>query len=155
MKASEVKNFGQLEQFLNEKAKGVEIGWSTWSGFSQLEKIARQVDERFSIRRDKYTRSNEQSRDLYCGKTIVGGISFKKTSDGKFKKVSVCSFYCDEEKSWLDAVSADEQRKEAEEAKAVELLKGRGFENLDELISYINEFPTEKRDKIKMYLRTY
>lgn len=147
MKANEVKNFGQLEEFLNEKSKGQEIRYSVWWGFSQLEDMMREIDEHFDIRRERHQRTNEQQRKLYYGDLCLGYISFKKTADRKFKEVSLACVGKD--KSWLDAVSADEKRKSDEEAKATELLKEHGFKDLDDLVAYLRKFPKSKIKDIK------
>ena len=145
MKANEVKTYGQLEQFLNEEAKGVEIKYSTWHGFYILRDFARQVDTAFDILPIPRDRRNSQTRYRYYGTLLLGYITFKKTSDGKLKEVTLS--VCDKGKSWLDAVFADEQRKHEEELKTAELLKERGFENVDELVKYLRELsPSVKKD---------
>lgn len=150
MKANEVKNFGQLEQFLNEEANGIDVRRSAWNGFYELRGIARQVDKAFDINSIPNYRRNSQTRHLYYGTLSLGYITFKKTSDGKIKEVTLSCV--DKNKSWLDAVSADEKRKGDEEAKATELLKERGFKDLDDLVAYLRKFSKSKIKDIKSNL---
>lgn len=147
MKANEVKNFGQLEQFLSEEAKGIDVRRSAWNGFYELRGIAQQVDTAFDINSIPRDRRNSQTRYLYYGTLLLGYITFKRTSDGKIKEVTLSCV--NKDKSWLDAVSADEKRKSDEEAKATELLKERGFKDLDDLVAYLRKFPKSKIKDIK------
>lgn len=147
MKANEVKNFGQLEQFLNEEAKGIDVRHSAWNGFYELRGIARQVDKAFDINSIPRDRRNSQTCYLHYGRLLLGYITFKRTSDGKIKEVTLSCV--NKDKSWLDAVSADEKRKSDEEIKATELLKERGFKDLDDLVAYLRKFPKSKIKDIK------
>lgn len=147
MKANEVKNFGQLEQFLNEEAKGLVIRGNAWSAFFKLRTIMNQVDEAFDVETIRGMNGNYQSRYLYYGDLYVGYISYKKTSDNKIKEVTLSVRSKGE--SWMDVVSADERRKKDEEIKTSEILKERGFESIDDLVTYLRKFPDSKRNDIR------
>lgn len=147
MKANEVKNFGQLEQFLNEEAKGLVIRGNAWSGFFELRTIMNQVDEAFDVKTIRGMNGNYQSRYLYYGDLYVGYISYKKTSDNEIKEVTLSVRSKGE--SWMDVVSADEKRKDDDEIKTTELLKARGFESLYDLVEYLRKFPKSKIKDIK------
>lgn len=147
MKANEVKNFGQLEQFLNEEVKGLIIGGNVWSGFFKLGSIARTVDAKFDVRSIRNMKGNYQSRYLFYGDLYVGYLSYKKTSDNRFKEVSLS--VRNKGESWMDVVSANEKRKKDDEVKATELLKERGFESLYDLVEYLRKFPASKIKDIK------
>ena len=150
MKANEVKNFGQLEQFLNEEAKGLVVRGNAWNGFFELRIIMNQVDKAFDVKTIRGMNGNYQSRYLYYGDLYVGYISYKKTSDSKIKEVTLSVRSKGE--SWLDVVSANEKRKNDEEIKATELLEERGFKSLDDLVAYLRKFPDSKRKEIRSHI---